>query len=230
MAKIAAGAAGDDARIGEVPRAREEGYGSRIDSRPHLLPEHLPEVAEEPEAGDIGGGRGTGVCCGVPGAVVEPCHRFDGSVPDLVLGDPSLDRGGHQAGADRLGEEDGVSVAGTAVAEDPPRVDRAGDRHPVLRLGVVHRVTPDDRHARGVENPPGTGDHPPGQRERQGVARPGDDLEGGQRRARHRIDVGEGVRRRDPPPVLGLVHDRGEEVHGLHDRQVVAEAEHPGVV
>ena len=50
------------------------------------------------------------------------------------------------------------------------------------------------------------------------------------RLAAHRVDVGQRVRRGDPAEVVRVVDDRGEEVDGLHDREVVAHPDDGGVV
>jgi hypothetical protein len=62
------------------------------------------------------------------------------------------------------------------------------------------------------------------------VARPRHEVQRQQWRAAHRVDVGERVGRRDPSPVVRVVHDRSEEVGGDHDREVVAQPVHGGVV
>ena len=62
------------------------------------------------------------------------------------------------------------------------------------------------------------------------VERERDQVERADRRRAHRVDVGQGVGGRDPAEVERVIDDRGEEVDGLDERQVVAEREHAGVV
>ena len=52
--------------------------------------------------------------------------------------------------------------------------------------------------------------------------REGGDVERGQRRAAHRVDVADRVGRGDATEVVRVVDDRREEVDGLHHRQIVA--------
>jgi hypothetical protein len=73
--------------------------------------------------------------------------------------------------------------------------------HPAAR----HHIRPAADHLAG---------HLPGDH----VPRPADQLEGGQGRSAHRVDVGEGVGGGDPPPVVCVVDHRCEEVDRLHER------------
>ena len=58
----------------------------------------------------------------------------------------------------------------------------------------------------------------------------GRDGERGQGSAPHGVDVRERVRGGDGPEVLGIVDDRGEEVHGLHEGGALVEAKDAGIV
>ena len=66
--------------------------------------------------------------------------------------------------------------------------------------------------------------------ERQHVARPGQQVDRDERRAAHRVHVGQRVGRGDPAPVVRVVDDRGEEVGGGHDGPPRAGADHGRVV
>ena len=59
---------------------------------------------------------------------------------------------------------------------------------------------------------------------RQPLARPRDEVQREERRAAHRVHVGERVRRGDAAPVVRVVDDRREEVGGDDDGEIVAEA------
>ena len=65
---------------------------------------------------------------------------------------------------------------------------------------------------------------------RQHVARPAHKVDRDDGPPTHRIDIGESVGRRDPPPVVGVVDNRGEEVSGADDREPVLDADDGGVV
>ena len=65
---------------------------------------------------------------------------------------------------------------------------------------------------------------------RELVARPAEQVHRDQRLAAHRVDVGQGVGSGDPAERVRIVHDRGEEVGGHHDRQGRADPDHGAVV
>ena len=125
------------------------------------------------------------------------------------------------ADADRLGQHEHVARLGARVREHAVGVHGPDHRHAVLRLGVVDRVAADDQAPRFGGDARATVEHPREQLERQAVTRPGDEVERHQRRAAHRVHVGERVGRGDPPPVERVVDDRREEVGGEHEREVV---------
>ncbi len=132
--------------------------------------------------------------------------------------------------AERLGQGQRSPGHARVVAQQVPGVRHPGDGQAVLRLGVVDAVT-----AREVASGLGAdlgaaAQHLGGQLERDPVARPGQEVEGDQRLATHRVDVRESVGRSDPAPVRGVVDDRGEEVGGGHDCARSVDADHRSVV
>ena len=114
--------------------------------------------------------------------------------------------------------------------EHPGRIDRADDREPELRFGVVDGVAAAHDRTRGPDDVVATVEHAREELERQALAGPRDEVQGEEWRAAHRVDVGQGVRGRDPAPVVRVVDDRREEVGGEHHGEVVAEAVDRGVV
>ncbi len=101
---------------------------------------------------------------------------------------------------------------------------QTGDRHAVLGLGIVDGVAADERAPRLFEHRRPAAQHLSEQVDREGVSRPADHLERRQRSAAHRIHIAERIGRGNAPPVVCLVDDWGEEVHGLHQRDLVGEA------
>jgi hypothetical protein len=67
-------------------------------------------------------------------------------------------------------------------------------------------------------------------RERQPVRREADDVERGERLAAHGVHVGERVGRGHLAEVVRVVDDGSEEVDRLHERHVLGQHEHAGVV
>ena len=113
----------------------------------------------------------------------------------------ALERGRQDAGAERLGEHEHVAGAGSRVGEHPVGVDVAQDHHAEERLepnrSSGRRASGSPPRATTAERP---GEHLAQQLEGELVPRPADEVEGEERRAAHRVDVAQRVRRRDGAP------------------------------
>ena len=106
---------------------------------------------------------------------------------------------------------------------------RADDGKTVLRLGVADRVAAGEDRPGGAHLFVGSGEDG---RDEIGseLLREGRDREREERRASHREDVVERVRRRDPAEERGIVDERREEVDGEDERPLVVEPVDGGVV
>jgi hypothetical protein len=188
------------------------------------------QVTEQAEARDVGQRVGAGGARLLGRAFVEPGHHADRPLDQRVVREPALDRRGHGAGAERLGQHQHVALAPPGVREDRAGIHDAGDRHPVLGLGVVDRVPADQRRPRGRGRVGAAaqdlGQHLTAQR----LQREGHEVQGRHGARAHRVDVRERVRGRDAPEPVRVVDDRREEVDRLHDRQLVREGDHARVV
>ena len=94
------------------------------------------------------------------------------------------------------------------------RPGEPGDGQAVLRLGVVDAVPAREVGAGLQADVCPAAQHLGSELEGDLVARPGQQVDREERLAAHGVDVREGVGRRDPAPVVGVVDDRGEEVGG----------------
>ena len=225
------GAAGHHAGGQQVAHALDDRHPGGIEpggqARGH---QHLPEVAEQPEAGDVGGGVDPDLDGGVPGGVVEGGHEPHGIGLQRRRRSVPLQGGGDHPEADGLGQHQGVAGPGAAVGEHLPGIDRPDDGHAVFRLGVVDGMAPDHQRP-GRPGDVGAAVEDPGQElEGQALSGPRHQVEGHDGRAAHGVDVGEGVGGRHPSPVVGIVDDGGEEVDGEDDGEIVSHPVHGGVV
>ncbi len=133
-------------------------------------------------------------------------------------------------GAERLRQHEHVAGTCAGVRHDALRVYRSGDGEAVLRLVVFHGVAAEDRHAGLGGDRRAAFDDP---REDLGAElfdREGGDVQRGQRRPAHRVDVAQRVRRGDAAEVVRIVDDGREEVDGLDECEIVAEAVDAGIV
>ena len=145
------------------------------------------------------------------------------------LGPSSAAAGEHDAGAERLGQHEGVAGPGPALGEDAVGVDEALHGEPEDRLLRADGVAAGD-HTAGVGHDLGGG----GQDGRDGLDRQllgeGGDVEREDDRPAHGEHVAAGVGRGDGAEVGGIVDERREEVGGRHEGQVVGQPEDGGVV
>ena len=114
-------------------------------------------------------------------------------------------------------------------AQKPFRMHGADDREPVLRLVVAQRVPAGEHRAGGADLLVG-GAEDRGERLVRQALGEGGDREREQRRAAHREDVVERVRRGDPAEERRIVDERREEVEREDERALVVELVDGGVV
>ncbi len=143
---------------------------------------------------------------------------------------PRFDGGGDEAGAQRLGQIEGVAGAGTLVPDDAVGVDLSDHRIAELRLRVVDRVASDHRD-------PGLGHLGCAARhdlfEQAGVqllAGKSGHAQGEEGASAHRVDVAHRVGGGDRAELGGVVYDRGEEVDGRYQGAIWGDAIHGGVI
>ena len=116
------------------------------------------------------------------------------------------------AQAERLGEREGYAGPAAVVAQQPVGVREPGHRETVLRLRVVDAVSTGEVRVRLEADVGAAAQHLGSELERDPVARPGQQVHRHQRVPAHRVDVGQRVDGGDQAPVVGVVHDRREEV------------------
>jgi hypothetical protein len=228
---VGPGPAGDEPGCGQFGRAGQQRDRGGVDPRRGLARgQHPVQVAEQPEPGHVGGRADAGFQRGAARVLVEQRHGRDGGRYRAGRGGVALERGGDHAGADRLGQDEPVAGRGPVQPHQRGRVGQAGHGQAVLGHRVVdgvpagHEASGPRRHLRAAAQ------HLAEDRDVQPAARPGGQVDGEQRPAAHRVHVGQRVGGRDPAPVPRVVHDRGEEVRGQHQRALVVEAEHGRVV
>jgi hypothetical protein len=228
---VGPGPAGHEAGRGQFGGTGQQRDGGGVDARRDPAGgQHPVQVAEQAEPGHVGGRAHPGGQGGLARARVEQGHRGDGGRDDAGRRLPALECGGDHAGADRLGEDQPVPGLRPVDGQQRGRVGQAGHGQAVLGHRVVDRVAARDeapglrRHLRAAAQ------HLAQDGEVEPVGRPGGHVDREQRPAAHRVHVGQRVRGGDPAPVGRVIHDRGEEVGGQHQRALVVEAEHGRVV
>ena len=116
------------------------------------------------------------------------------------------------------------------VAQDSLGVDAPRDGQPELELLVDDAVPPDDDRA-GLVHLVLTAAEDLGEHVgREFSSGKSDDVQRREWLTAHRIDVRQRIRCRDLPEEVRVVDDRREEVDRLHEREIVGQHEHAGIV
>ncbi len=106
---------------------------------------YLPQMSEEPEAGDIGGGvRLRFSASGRRLAALRVVMVVDRGLGEFGWAHPSLQRRRDDAHAEWLGEDQTVAGAGAGIGDDAIAGYEPGDGKPVLGLGVVDGMATED--------------------------------------------------------------------------------------
>ena len=187
-------------------------------------------MAQESKACDIGAGVDALVFCDdLRGIFVEPGH---GIHQLLVLGlgeKPAPFRVGENAGADGLGEDQGVPGTDAVVPEDPVRMHEACHAETVFWNGVLDGVA---AYHDGACFP-----HLVIAAQQDVVhilvgqaLREHEHVHGQLCLAAHGPDVGKGVGGSDLAVFVGIVHCRREDVHGLDQGHLIGDLVNCGVV
>ena len=172
---------------------------------------------------------GAGGRHGLRARAVELGHRLDDGAKLPFGGLPYLVGGAEQAGAQGLGEVEEVARLCTGVAHGAGGVCKPKDAQAVLGLGVVDGVAAADARAGCRHRVCPAAQYLARDIRAQGAVQ-GQHVEGHHRARAHGEDVAQGVGGGDAPEVIGVVYQRGEEVHREHGGAVVPQAVDGGVV
>ena len=108
---------------------------------------HRGQVAHQAEAGHVGAGMRAALDHQLRGALVERGHRSCGGFRPARRRAADLRGEGHDARAQRLGQDQAIARPGAGVGDDPVGMDQSGDGEAGLDLVVVDAVAADDGHA-----------------------------------------------------------------------------------
>ena len=227
---VVGGAAGLDARRGELAGTGQDGQGGRVEDEAGAgAASHLEPVSEQAEPGHVRGGRDAVATSASAAARLRRRIAVDGG-REVRLARLALSRARDEdAGPEPLGEHEPIARPRAALAQELVRVGGTDDRQPVLGLRVADRVPAGERAARLAHLGGGAGEdlghHVPRQllgerRDRQREEHP----------AAHRKDVGQRVGRGDLAEGPRVVDQRREEIERADDREVVADTVDRGVV
>ena len=138
-------------------------------------------------------------------------------------------RRGNDADTQRFRQQQHIACLCAAVGEHFIGMDKARHRHAVFGLGVKDTVTARNECACFIDLVVAAAQHIVDGLLRH-IGRNSHNVQRQFRLAAHGVHIGEGVGGGNGAKSVGIVGDRGEEVHRLHQCQIVADAIDAGIV
>jgi hypothetical protein len=227
-------AAGNGARENGVDGSGQQRDGRRFDFESDAAGAgHFSGVTDEAETRDVRAAVDSETQHGFAGRAVQCQHGRGGGFDGGGWGDAALERGSDNSGAEGFGEDEHIARLGTAVGFDAFGMDSASDRVAEFDFGIVDAVAAEDgasgfAHFFEAAAQDGFEDVEIG-----GFfagAGKSDDGESGEGSASHGIHVAERIGGGDGAEGERVVYDRGEEVNGLDECEILAEKVHSGIV
>ena len=218
------------AAAGEVQDAGQNRNGAAPDADRHPASAgDVERVAQEAEPGDVRRRARAGGLHRLGRVTVQRGHLARDHAECRVVEESSLERRREDAGPERLRQHEQVPLPRAAVRDHALRVHVPRDREAELDLPVANRMAPEEHDPGAAERLGPAPDHLAQDREVGPLGEP-HDRERGDRLPAHGVDVAQGVRGRDPPILVGIVHHGRDEVDRLHEREVGRDAIHARVV
>lgn len=190
---------------------------------------HLGGVTEQTETGDVGCSVQTKVHGELGSIAVEAFHPVD-SIRKLVRGDQvAFERGSDDAGAKGFGEEQAVARARARFGEQMVVLDDTEGNQTKFGFIILDRVPACNDNSSfegffGCTANNGLGDFD------WEAGRQGRDVECEEGFAAHRVDVRKRVGGGDGAVIVGVIHNRSEEVDRGNERLVVVEAPNSSII
>ena len=223
MVSVALTGGGIKAVVSGPPRTRQNRHSAAVDTAGQPPAHHLVEVAEEAEPGHIRGRVNIIASTYLGGRLVQGRHGGHGSVHGAGGSFVHAVGRADEAHTQRLGEDELVAGLSRIIGSEAAGVHETGDGQAVLYTGVGDGVA-------SREDAPRLGHffcaaaqdltedvqiHALGE---------ADEVQCSLHLAAHGVNVAESVCRRDLAEGVGVIHHRREEVHRLHQRDVVGDA------
>jgi hypothetical protein len=220
---VALTGSGVQAGICSLPRTGQYRHRMGINDTGEFLPHHLVQMAQEAEPGHIRGGvhlvPARDLCrCFVQGGHGTDCgfHLFRSGFAHPV-------GGADQPHAKRLGQKKFVARAAGIVGRQAVRVYQACHRQAVLHTGIGNGV-PTHQHAPGFGHLFGTAAQDLPQHVQVHALGEADKIQCRFDLTAHGVDIAQGIGRSDLPEGIGVIDHRREEIHRLHQGNILGNA------
>ncbi len=186
-------------------------------------------MPQQTEARYVGAGMHAEADHYIPGGFVERRHQLNGALHGLAAAHIGLCRRGEYAYAQGLGKHEHVALPGTAVCQHPVGMHEAGHGKAVFGLLVEYAVTAGYERARLIDLFVASAEQLMHRLVRHAFGH-GHDVQAQAGLPAHCVYVRESVGRGNLTEGIGVVRDGRKEIHGLYQRQLVADPVYGRVV
>ena len=223
MVAVALAGGGIKAVVSGLPRTRQDRHSAAVDTAGQPPAHHLVEVAEEAESGHIGGRVNIIASAYLGGRLVQSRHGGHGGVHGAGGSFAHAVGRADEAHTQRLGEDELVAGLSRIIGREAAGVHETGDGQAVLHAGVGDGVASREDAPR-LGHFFGAAAQDLAEDVQIHALREADEVQCSLHLAAHGVNIAEGVCRRDLAEGVGVIHHRREEVHRLHQRDVVGDA------
>jgi len=174
-------------------------------------------VAEQSKTGDVGDSMGLHSGNEFGGATVQVQHTSHSRRKIIRTRFVPFARRCNKTGTKGFGEQEPIAWLGSGFCGHRCQIDESGDTEPILWFPIDHRMATSYDCAclsHFIDTPLENGCHDL-QIEIFGKTSYG---QSEHRTSTHRIDIAQGICRRDRPIAVGLIDDWRKKVHRLHER------------
>ena len=191
--------------------------------------EHLVQMAEQSETGYVGRARCAGLNHGLRGFFIQGLHVRRSNRYHFLRRPAGLDGRRDDADPERLRKHQPVPCFRSAFERQLPGMNDAGHRHAVFGLAIVYGMAANDAHP-GLHRFIGPAPQDLGKNVHGAVLGKGREVQRRYRRCSHRVNIAQGICRRDCPEVIRVIDNGREKIDGLHNGHVIRDLIDPRVI
>ena len=190
---------------------------------------HLAQMSQQAKAGHIGTGVDVVLHHGVPGRLIQRGHHTGGQLHAGLGGHIRLGGRGQHTDANGLGEQQHISGLGAGVGQNLVGMHKAGDAQAVFGLIIQNAVAAGDEGTSLIDLVIAAPQQLMHRVLGHGLG-DGHDVQAQLGLSTHGVHIGERIGGRDLAEGIGIVGNGREEIHRLHQGQIVADLIDGGIV
>ena len=223
-------AAREGESFGIFPRARDQRQAGKVNLRAQTGGvQHLPEVSDKAESGDVGSGAQAKIDCQLGSAAVEGLHPGGDFRQVGISGQTAFESCGRDAKTKRFCQNQAVPGTGAALGEHFVFFHDADHRQTIFGFFVDNAVAAGDDHA-GFAGFFGAAANDGAHHFNRQIRWKSGNIERQKRLTAHGVDIRNAVGGGNCPIIVGVVHDWGEKVGRNHQSAFLIQTPDRGVV